>query len=46
MQKEDPLFLTLNGEKVHAVFINEAAYYEKGFAMYLSKKKMIEMPEY
>ncbi len=52
IKKGDPLFLTLNGEtitydkdeKVYAVFINEAAYYEKGFAMCLSKKKMVEIP--
>jgi aspartoacylase len=40
-----PLFLTLSGETLvydgeplHALFINEAAYYEKGFAMCLAKK--------
>ena len=49
---EDPLFLTLDGETVryeekedlHAVFINEAAYYEKEFALCLSQKKQIEIP--
>jgi len=48
----DPLFVTLDGEDivysgeetVHAVFINEAAYYEKGFAMCLSRKRVVEMP--
>ncbi len=52
LQKGDPLFLTLDGEtiaydkedKVHAVFVNEAAYYEKGFAMCLSRKKRVEIP--
>ena len=43
-----PLFLTLSGETIvyegepmHALFINEAAYYEKGFAMCLAKKRTI-----
>ncbi len=53
IEKGDPLFITLEGEvipydqdeRVYALFINEAAYYEKGFAMCLSKKKMIEMPK-
>jgi len=51
IKKGDPLFVTLNGETitydkdevVYALFINEAAYYEKGFAMCLTKKKMIEL---
>jgi len=46
ISKGDPLFIDLNGdaivyddeEHVHALFINEAAYYEKGFAMCLAKK--------
>ena len=44
----DPLFLTLSGdvfryegETLYALFINEAAYYEKGFAMCLARKKYI-----
>lgn len=49
----DPLFLTLEGETVryekteenYAVFINEAAYYEKGFALCLCQKKHIEIPK-
>jgi len=47
-----PLFLTLEGktisyegEPLHALFINEAAYYEKGFAMCLAKKKSIMITE-
>ncbi len=45
-----PLFLTLEGETIsyegeplHALFINEAAYYEKGFAMCLARKRAIEI---
>jgi len=46
LKKGDPLFMTLEGavipyegeEPLHAVFVNEAAYYEKGFAMALSRK--------
>ena len=44
----DPLFLTLSGETIpykgdslYTLFINEAAYYEKGFAMCLVEKKTI-----
>ncbi len=43
-----PLFLTFDdktityeGEPLYALFINEAAYYEKGFAMCLAKKRAI-----
>ncbi len=51
IKKGDPLFITLNGEiipydkkeEVYALFINEAAYYEKGFAMCLAKKKIIKL---
>ena len=46
----DPLFLTLENETIvyegeprYALFINEAAYYEKGFAMCLARKKMINI---
>jgi aspartoacylase len=46
----DPLFLTFAGEEifyegnstVYPVFINEAAYYEKGIAMHLTKKQLIQ----
>ncbi len=46
LKKGDPIFLTLKGETIYyeedeplfALFINEAAYYEKGFAMCLSRK--------
>jgi aspartoacylase len=48
----DPLFLTFDGETLpyegpeprHAVFINEAAYYEKGFAMALARKRVVTIP--
>ena len=51
LTKGDPLFITLKGEIIrykeeeefHAIFINEAAYYEKGFAMCLSKKKIVNI---
>ena len=51
LTKGDPLFVTLEGElinykedkDVYALFINEAAYYEKGFAMCLTEKKVIEI---
>lgn len=47
----DPLFVNLDGEvipykedeEMYALFINEAAYYEKGFALCLAKKKTIEI---
>ncbi|MGM3308129.1 aspartoacylase [Anabaena sp. WFMT] len=47
----DPIFLTFEdrdilyeGEStVYPIFINEAAYYEKGIAMYLSQKDMIHI---
>ncbi|NET02922.1 MAG: aspartoacylase [Sphaerospermopsis sp. SIO1G1] len=47
----DPIFLTLEGKKisyegksiVYPIFINEAAYYEKGIAMYFSYKQEIEL---
>ncbi len=46
IKKGDPLFLTLEGETItyqkdeplYGLFINEAAYYEKGFALCLAKK--------
>lgn len=45
----EPLFLTFGGEtitykgyfRVYPVFINEAAYYEKGIAMYFTQKQEI-----
>lgn len=51
IKKGDPLFLDLNGdivsykeqEEVYPVFINEAAYYEKGIAMSLTKKIELEI---
>ena len=52
VQKGDPLFLSFEGEPivyeqeetVYAVFVNEAAYYEKGFAMCLSRKERVALP--
>jgi aspartoacylase len=49
LKKGDPLFITLEGETIrydkdkemYPLFINEAAYYEKGFAMCLTEKKVI-----
>ncbi len=51
LNKGDPVFITLDGEvinyeendEVYALFINEAAYYEKGFAMCLTKKEVIKI---
>ena len=47
----DPLFLTLDGETIryrgeplYTLFVNEAAYYEKGFAMTLAKKIKVTIP--
>jgi len=45
----EPMFLTFEGDEivyegkstVYPVFINEAAYYEKGIAMYLTQKQMV-----
>jgi len=47
----DPIFLTFNGEEilyqgnstVYPIFINEAAYYEKGIAMHISEKELIKI---
>jgi len=52
LQKGDPLFITFEGETIpyereeplYAVFVNEAAYYEKGFAMSLSRKIRKPLP--
>ncbi|WP_458700465.1 aspartoacylase [Sulfurospirillum sp. 1307] len=51
LRKGDPLFITLDGKIIqyleekdlYALFINEAAYYEKGFAMCLTEKKIINI---
>lgn len=50
IEQGDPLFLTLEnktisyeGEPRYTIFINEAAYYEKGFAMTLAKKRVLEI---
>ena len=51
LKKGDPLFITLEGEdiiydkdeEIYPLFVNEAAYYEKGFAMCLTKKKVIKI---
>ena len=51
LKKGDPVFVTLDGKRVlydrdeelYALFINEAAYYEKGFAMCLAEKKTIKI---
>ncbi|MBT8344576.1 MAG: aspartoacylase [Sulfurovum sp.] len=50
IQQGDPLFLTLEnktvpyeGEERYTIFINEAAYYEKGFAMTLAQKRVVEV---
>ncbi len=50
IKQGDPLFLTLenetvtyDGEAYYTIFINEAAYYEKGFAMTLAKKRVVEI---
>ena len=51
LKKGDPLFITLEGEsivydkdeEIYPLFINEAAYYEKGFAMCLTQKKVIKI---
>ncbi|XP_026876258.1 N-acyl-aromatic-L-amino acid amidohydrolase (carboxylate-forming) A [Electrophorus electricus] len=52
LQRGDPLFLTFSGETVgydeeeplHPFFINEAAYYEKGIAFHLARKKTLVIP--
>ncbi len=51
LKKGDPIFVSLEGEELgyededglYALFINEAAYYEKGVAMCLAKKKIISI---
>ncbi len=53
IKKGSPLFLSLKDENitpydkeidVYPIFVNEAAYYEKGIAMMLTKKKTIKIP--
>lgn len=52
LQHGDPVFLTFSGEtlnyeeeeELHPVFINEAAYYEKGIAFHLARKKTLSIP--
>jgi len=47
----DPIFMTFTGEEifyqgnsiVYPIFINEAAYYEKGIAMHISQKELIRI---
>jgi succinylglutamate desuccinylase len=51
IKKGDPMFLTLDGETlpytgdtpVFPIFVNEAAYYEKGMAMVLTERKKINL---
>ena len=51
LKNGDPIFITLDGKNVvykdkdglYALFINEAAYYEKGVAMCLADKKIISL---
>ncbi|XP_035280875.1 N-acyl-aromatic-L-amino acid amidohydrolase (carboxylate-forming) B-like isoform X1 [Anguilla rostrata] len=48
----DPLFLTFSGktvtykgtEPLYPVFVNECAYYEKGIALYLARRKTVAVP--
>lgn len=51
LKKGDPLFISLSGETItydkdevlSPLFVNEAAYYEKGFAMCLARKRTISL---
>lgn len=51
LRPDDPLFTTFDGEaiaytgtsSVYPVFINEAAYYEKGIAMCLTQKETVDL---
>jgi len=51
LKKGDPIFVTFDGDEIlyedkdglHGIFINEAAYYEKGVAMCLAEKKVIKI---
>ncbi|XP_077354864.1 N-acyl-aromatic-L-amino acid amidohydrolase (carboxylate-forming) B-like isoform X2 [Festucalex cinctus] len=52
LRPEDPIFQTFSGqtlrykgrEPLHAFFINECAYYEKGAALYLARKRTVTLP--
>ncbi|TUE03118.1 N-acyl-aromatic-L-amino acid amidohydrolase (carboxylate-forming) B [Bagarius yarrelli] len=52
LQHGDPVFLTFSGETLnyeeeeplHPVFINEAAYYEKGIAFHLARRQTLSLP--
>ncbi|XP_062864651.1 N-acyl-aromatic-L-amino acid amidohydrolase (carboxylate-forming) B-like [Trichomycterus rosablanca] len=52
LRRGDPVFLTFSGETLtyedeeplHAIFVNEAAYYEKGVAFHLARKKTVMVP--
>ncbi|KAA0722048.1 N-acyl-aromatic-L-amino acid amidohydrolase (carboxylate-forming) B [Triplophysa tibetana] len=52
LKRGDPVFLTFSGETVkyeddetlHPFFINECAYYEKGIAFHLAKKRKLSIP--
>jgi len=50
IKENDPLFLTLDGESInysgeplYTLFVNESAYYEKGFAMTLARKRILKI---
>jgi len=50
IKEGEPLFLTLNdevitykGESFYTLFVNESAYYEKGFAMTLAQKRVVSI---
>jgi len=50
IKKGEPLFLTLDdevitykGESLYTLFVNESAYYEKGFAMTLARKRVVSI---
>ncbi|XP_077400448.1 N-acyl-aromatic-L-amino acid amidohydrolase (carboxylate-forming) B-like isoform X2 [Vanacampus margaritifer] len=52
LRPEEPVFQTFSGqtlhykgsEPLHPFFINECAYYEKGVALYLARKRTVTMP--
>lgn len=52
LRPEDPLFQTFSGEELtykgneplYPFFINECAYYEKGIALSLARKKQVMIP--
>ncbi|NOZ90271.1 MAG: aspartoacylase [Epsilonproteobacteria bacterium] len=50
IKENDPLFLSLDGETIgysgehlYTLFVNESAYYEKGFAMTLARKRRVSL---